>query len=151
MGLVPGRHECGKAGVWSMSQMKRKSICIVSLAVTSIIVGYLFFAGWLLGFVITEYMAGKTSGKQGKVRSIIIPLGKYRVHFHHWLICSGVIVLILITDMRFLASAISYGVLGGLVFQGIYCYGDWHKILITTRHQIEKTALHSAEHLLGRG
>jgi hypothetical protein len=134
-----------------MSQMKRRSICIVSLVVTSIVVGYLFFAGWLLGFVITKYMAGKTSGKQGRIKSIIIPLGKYRVHLHHWLICSGVVIFVLITEVRFLASPISYGILGGLVFQGIYCYSDWHKILITARHQIEKTALRSAEHLLRRG
>ena len=38
------------------------------------------------------------------------------------------------TGMHFLTPEITYGLLGGLVFQGIYCYGDWHVILVS-RHQ----------------
>jgi len=102
--------------------MKRKLICILSLVATSIILGYLFFVGWLLGFLLTKYMAGKTGGKAGRIRSMVIPFGKYKVHFHHWLISSGIIILSLITNVCFLASAIRYGVLSDLVFQGIYCY-----------------------------
>jgi len=126
--------------------MKRKLVCILLVLATSIILGYLFFVGWLLGFVLTKYMAGKTSGKQGRIRSIVIPFGGHGVHLHHWLISSGIIILSLIINVQFLASAISYGVLGGLVFQGIYCYGDWHKILITRRYQsIENTAVCTIE------
>jgi hypothetical protein len=122
--------------------LKRKLVCILLVLATSIILGYLFFAGWLLGFVLTKYMAGKTSGKQGRIRSIVIPFGRHGVHLHHWLISSWIIILSLIIDVQFLASAISYGILGGLVFQGIYCYSDWHKILIPRRHQgIENTAV----------
>ncbi len=36
--------------------------------------------------------------------------------------------------MHFLTPEITYGLLGGLVFQGIYCYGDWQVILVS-RHQ----------------
>jgi len=123
--------------------MKRKLVCILLVLATSIILGYLFFVGWLLGFGLTKYMAGKMSGKQGKIRSIVIPFGRHGVHLHHWLISLGIIILSLLIDIQFLASAISYGVLSGLVFQGIYCYGDWHKILITRRHQsIESAAVY---------
>jgi len=123
--------------------MKRKLVCILLVLATSIILGYLFFVGWLLGFGLTKYMAGKMSGKQGRIRSIVIPFGRHGVHLHHWLISLGIIILSLLIDIQFLASAISYGVLSGLVFQGIYCYGDWHKILITRRHQsIESAAVY---------
>ena len=115
--------------------MKRKLVCIPPLLAAGIILGYLFFVGWLLGFLLTKYMAGKTSGKPGRIKSIVIPFGKYKIHFHHWLISSGIIILSLIINVRFLASAISYGVLSGSVFQGIYYYSDWHRILITRRHQ----------------
>ena len=124
--------------------MKRKLVCILLVLAIGIIIGFIFFVGWLLGFVLTKCIAGKTSGKQGRIRSIVIPFGRHEVHLHHWLISSGIIILILIIDVQFLASAISYGVLGGLVFQGIYCYSDWHKILITRRHQsIENTAVYN--------
>jgi len=115
--------------------MKRKLVCISPLLTAGIILGYLFFVGWLLGFLLTKYMAGKTSGKPGRIKSIVIPFGNYKIHFHHWLISSGIIILSLIMDVRFLAAAISYGVLSGSVFQGIYYYSDWHRILITRRHQ----------------
>jgi hypothetical protein len=129
--------------------MKKKILCILSLLAACIIIGYLFFVGWLLGFLLNKYTAGKISGKPGRVKSVVIPFGKYKIHFHHWLISSGMIILGLITNVSFLASAISYGVLGGSVFQGIYCYSDWHKILIPRRHQnIENTSVYSTEHLL---
>jgi len=129
--------------------MKRKPVCILSLVAAGIILGYLFFVGWLLSFLVAKYIAGKASGKQGRVRSFILPFGKYKVHFHHWLISSGIIIVSLITNVCFLSTAIFYGALSGLVFQGIYYYNDWHKIVITRRHQnIENAAVHSAEHLL---
>jgi len=132
--------------------MKRKLVCILPLLAAGIILGYLFFVGWLLAFVPTKYMAGKASGKPGRVKSIVIPFGKYKVHFHHWLISSGIIILILITNVGFLASAIFYGALSGLVFQGIYYYNDWHRILINRRHQnIENTSAYNTEHLLKKG
>jgi len=116
--------------------MKRKLVFISPLLAAGIILlGYLFFVGWLLGFLLTKYMAGKTSGKQGRIKSIVIPFGNYKIHFHHWLISSGIIIFSLIINVRFLTSAVSYGVLSGSVFQGIYYYSDWHRILIARRHQ----------------
>ena len=130
--------------------MKRKPICILSLLAIGSILGYFFFVGCFLGFLITKYMAGKASEKQGRVKSIIIPFGKCEVHFHHWLISAVIIILGLITNVCFLAPAIFYGLLSGSVFQGIYCYSDWHKILTTKRHQnIGNTAVHHTEYLLG--
>jgi len=132
--------------------MKRKLVCVLPLLATGIILGYLFFVSWLLGFVLTRYMAGKTSGKQGRIKSIVIPFGRRGVHLHHWLIASGIIILNLIINVPFLVPTISYGVLSGLVFQGIYCYSDWHKILITRRHQsIENTAVYNTEYLFKEG
>ena len=113
--------------------MKRKLVCILLVLATSIILGYLFFVGWLLGFVLTKYMAGKTNGKQGRIRSIVIPFGKHGVHLHHWLISTGIIILALAMNIPFLTSPISYGLLGGSVFQGIYSYSDWNKILVSPR------------------
>ena len=124
--------------------MKRRLVSILPLLAASIILGYHFLVSWLLGFVLTRYMAGETSGKQGRIKSIVIPFGRHEIHLHHWLIASGIIILNLIIDARFLDSTISYGLLSGLVFQGIYCYSDWHKILITRRHQsIENTAVYN--------
>lgn len=126
--------------------MKRKLACIPPVLAAGILLGYLFFVGWLLGFLLTKYTAGKASGKPGRVKSLAIPFGKYSIHLHHWLISSVIIILSLIINASFLASAIFYGVLSGSVFQGIYSYSDWHKILIARRHQnIEDTSVYNTE------
>jgi hypothetical protein len=96
--------------------------------------GYLFLLSWLIGFLASKYMAGKSVGERGKVRSVVIPLRRWGVHLHHWLYSLFLISLSFTTGMHFLTPEITYGLLGGLVFQGIYCYGDWHVILVS-RHQ----------------
>jgi len=47
--------------------VKKKLVFISPLLAAGIILGYLFFVGWLLGFLLTKYMAGKTSGKPGRI------------------------------------------------------------------------------------
>ncbi len=114
--------------------MKKRLFAILSTLVFAIILGYLFFLSWLIGFLASKYMAGKSVGERGKVRSVVIPLRRWGVHLHHWLYSLFLISLSFTTGMHFLTPEITYGLLGGLVFQGIYCYGDWHVILVN-RHQ----------------
>ena len=114
--------------------MKKRLFAISSTIVATIILGYLFFLSWLLGFLASKYVAGKSVGERGKVRSIVIPFRKWGIHLHHWLYSLCLIGLSFTTSMHFLTPGITYGLLGGLIFQGIYCYSDWHVILIS-RHQ----------------
>jgi hypothetical protein len=109
--------------------MKRK-ITLFSLFSTTIILGgYLSFAFWSLGFIIAKFLGARTDGRQGIVKSIIIPFGKYELHLHHWFFGLGIGVLGVVRDVYVLSPEIFYGFLGGLVFQGIYCYNDWYKIV----------------------
>ena len=113
--------------------MKKKLFTSLSTVVFTIMLGYLFLLSWLISFLVSKYVAGKSVGERGKVRSVIIPLRRWGVHLHHWLYSLFLISLSFTTGMHFLTPEITYGVLGGLVFQGIYCYGDWHVILVS-RH-----------------
>ena len=113
--------------------MKKRLFAILSTVVLAIVLGYLFLLSWLIGFLASKYLAGKSVGERGKVRSVVIPLRRWGVHLHHWLYSLFLISLSFTTGMHFLTPEITYGLLGGLVFQGIYCYGDWHVILVS-RH-----------------
>jgi len=114
--------------------MKKRLFAILSTVVFTIILGYLFLLSWLIGLLASKYVAGKSVGERGKVRSVVIPLRRWGVHLHHWLYSLFLISLSFTTGIHFLTSEITYGLLGGLVFQGVYCYGDWHVILVG-RHQ----------------
>ena len=111
--------------------MKKKLIAILLTIVTGVMLGYLFILSWLLAFLACKYLASKSVGERGKVRSIVIPFRRWKIHLHHWVCSLGLAGASFVTDINFLTPAITYGLLAGLVFQGIYCYGDWHRILIS--------------------
>jgi len=113
--------------------MKKKLAAILSIIVASITLGHLFFLSLLLGFLASKYVAGKSAGERGKVRSIVIPFRRWDIHLHHWLYSLCLIGLSSTTGIHFLTPAITCGLLGGLVFQGIYCYSDWQIVLISRR------------------
>ena len=120
--------------------MKKKLVAILSIIAISIALGYLFFFSWLLGFLASKYMAGGQVGERGKMGSLAVHFRRWRIHFHHWFYSVCLIGLSSTTGVHFLTPAITYGLLAGLVFQGIYCYGDWY-VILTSRHRITAGAL----------
>lgn len=110
--------------------VKRK-ITLVVLFATCIILGYLSFIAWSAGFLLSKYLGSKTVGEPSKIRSYFIPLGKYKIHLHHWLLSSCVIIgFVVFKGAYVLPSNLVYGFFGAIVFHGIYFYSDWYKVLI---------------------
>jgi hypothetical protein len=110
--------------------VKRK-ISLVALLATCIILGYLSFIAWSVGFLISKHLGSKTVGEPSKIKSYFIPLGKYRIHLHHWLLSSCVIIAFTVFKGAYvLPSNLVYGFFGAIVFHGIYFYSDWYKVLI---------------------
>ena len=109
----------------------KKKVTLVILVATGIILGYLSFIAWSVGFLLVKYLGSKTVGEPSKVRSYFIPLGKYKIHLHHWLLSSGVIIVFVVFKGTYvLPSDLVYGFFGAIVFHGIYYYSDWYKVLI---------------------
>ncbi len=119
----------GKYSAW----MKKKPAAILSIAAVIILLGYIFFLSWLVGLLLCKYMSGRSAGERGKVRSIVVPLRGWKIHLHHWFYAGCLLVVSSTTGVHILAPIITYGFLGGFIFQGIYCYSDWHRIVIRKR------------------
>ena len=111
-------------------EMKRKTVVLALLA-AGLYFSYLAVISWLSGFLMAKYGGGKGEGMRGRVRSVMIPLGRRRLHLHHWFICSVMMALGLTKSipLLFFPPEIFYGLLGGLAFQGVYCYNDWYRII----------------------
>ncbi len=107
----------------------RKRVVLFSLLPAGITLGYLFYLGCALGFAISRFCGGTESGIQGRVRSIIIPLRGHEIHLHHWLLSLITAATSAVQGFFLIAPALFYGILGGLILQGILCYGDWHRIV----------------------
>jgi hypothetical protein len=117
--------------------MKKKFVTILITIVAGIWLGYLFLLTCLLGFLASKYVAGGTSGEKGRIGSIIIPFRRWAIHLHHWLYSLGLMGLSSAIGLYLLSPTVTYGLLGGSVFQGIYCYNDWHIIAIS-RYKTER-------------
>lgn len=100
------------------------------LFVAGIVSGYLYVIFGITGFLIAKLGGGRGDGERGLVPSIILPLGGFRLHLHHWIIC-GVAMAVLVGEGIHLAVSpeILYGLLGGVGWQGVYCYNDWHRVV----------------------
>ncbi len=85
--------------------------------------------------MVARYLGGKTAGERGRLRSLFIPLGKHKIHLHHWLISSWIRGFALFKGVFLVSPDVFYGFLGGLAFHGIYYYTDWYKILVPRRVQ----------------
>jgi len=115
--------------------VKRKITLLVLLS-TGIILGYLSFITWSVGFLLVKYLGSKAVGEPSKVRSYLIPLGKYKIHLHHWLLSSCVIIsFVVFKGAHVLPSNLVYGFFGAIVFHGIYFYSDWYRVLIPRQVQ----------------
>ena len=109
----------------------KKWVATLSIIVACFVFGYLFFLTCLVGFFAGKYGSGKVAGERGRFRSIVICFGRWRVHLHHWLCSLGLIGVTCSTGIYLWNPPVTYGLLGGLAFHGIYCYADWYKIVIT--------------------
>lgn len=107
----------------------RKKIILISLIAICIFLGIFCYKTWFVAFFATKYLSGRKDGKQGIVRSIIIPWRNYRLHLHHWFLALIVGGVFAVQGFCILTPEIFYGGLFAIVFQGIYCYEDWYRII----------------------
>jgi len=121
----------GKSFFRVLASRKKTGLVGLPLLCGGLALGCHMFLAWLLsGFLLAKYLGGKATSKPGRVPSIAFSLRRHRVHLHHWLICSVTMGLTALTGTWFLPWDSFYGFLGGMTLQGVYCYSDWHRILI---------------------
>lgn len=107
----------------------RKKIVLIGTIAVFIFLGIFCYKTWFICFAVTKYLSGRTEGTQGIVRSIIIPWRSYQLHIHHWLLALIVGGVFLIRGFYIVTPEVFYGSLSAVIFQGIYCYQDWFRII----------------------
>lgn len=108
----------------------KKKLVLICLVATCIVLGVFCYKAWLVSFVVAKFLSGRKEGRQGIVRSVVIPWRSYQLHLHHWLLALIVCGVFLARGTYFFSPEVSYGVLSAAIFQGIYCYKDWHRVVI---------------------
>jgi hypothetical protein len=104
-----------------MGKLKiNKSKILLSLPLVLISIKAYF--GAVFGYFFARVLAQR-------VDSIIFSIGKLQVHFHHWIIGLICLIAAFLFSLSPLIGPLLYGFFGGLIFEGISSYPDWHKIL----------------------
>ena len=83
----------------------------------------------LLGYFVALFFAGPRTSTQGRIPSLVFRFRQYRVHLHHWLVFSHVLVIALVMHFFVLTPLLFYGFLGGVVAQGVFHYRDWKAVV----------------------
>ena len=90
-----------------------------SLLALGIIIGYIGCRLFYKKFVET-----------GKVDLIFIDCGKWKIHFHHWIMGVIFLTIVWVIDWFYLPSFFAGTVLG-IMAHDIYDFNDWHKIILS--------------------
>ena len=89
---------------------------------------YLLALGLALGYIGAKIFS-KYLLEQGKVDCIFIDCGKYKIHLHHWILGTLLLLLVWVIDYFYLPRFF-VGVVCGVIAHDIYDFNDWHKILV---------------------
>src|SRR3989339_2186515 len=96
--------------------------------VASVYYSFLLALGLALGYIGSKIFS-KYLLENGKVDSIYIDCGKWKIHMHHWILGAIFLALVWAIDYFYLPSFF-LGVVGGIIAHDIYDFNDWHKVLI---------------------
>ncbi|HNT29462.1 MAG TPA: hypothetical protein PKL83_00740 [bacterium] len=89
------------------------------------------FVGVLSGYAFAKLISGKKAGEEGAVHSVSFTVKKKKVHIHHWLHLS--VILVILNHLAIYSSLI-YGLLYGMIAQGL-TYSDRYQFIYPVSSQ----------------
>jgi len=96
--------------------------------VASVYYSFLLALGLAIGYIGSKIYS-KYLIESGKVDCIFIDCGKYKLHLHHWITGSLLLLLVWFIDYFYLPRFF-VGVVAGIIAHDIYDFNDWHKVLV---------------------
>ena len=96
--------------------------------VASFYYSFLLASGLAIGYIGSKIFS-KYLLENGKVDCIFIDCGKWKIHLHHWILGTLLLLLVWFIDYFYLPRFFM-GVVCGVIAHDIYDFNDWHKILV---------------------
>lgn len=107
---------------------KVKKFLPAIVLVTAAYYSFLFTVGIMMGYVLCK-MFCHLFVHNGKIDSVFLDLGKWKLHLHHWIMGFMVLGIVWVIDYLYLPTFFA-GAVVGVILQDIYDYNDWHQIVI---------------------
>ena len=106
----------------------KKIVLPAVVLATSLHYSILFTTGIIVGYFLCKLFCN-IFVKNGKIDSIFIDYGKWKIHLHHWIIGIIVLAIVWVIDYFYLPTFFA-GVVCGIIIQDIYDYNDWYKVVL---------------------
>ncbi len=107
----------------------KKIVLPVATLVFSVWFSAVFTLGIVIGYLTTHFSHKKIT-QSGEKNSVILNFGKWKFHFHHWLMGGVALLSCWLVGVLDVIPKIIVGMVGGIVFHGLYLYDNWHRIII---------------------
>ena len=109
--------------------MKKTSFNIskISIWITTFVISFQLCLWMIAGYFLSKFLAGKKTGESGIIPSMVFTIKNHRLHLHHWVYSSIAMVVLYLVGV---SSVFLYGIAAGAVYQGVFNYTDWHRILV---------------------
>ncbi len=107
---------------------KVKKYLPAAVLVVSFYYSFLLALGLALGYIGSKIFS-KYFLESGKTEKIYIDCGKWKIHFHHWILGALLLLIVWFIDYFYLPRFF-IGVVSGIIAHDIYDYNDWHKVLV---------------------
>jgi uncharacterized membrane protein len=89
----------------------------------------LMMLGVILGYLGAKIYCLALNIDENSDRRIFVDCGKWKIHFHHWILGTLVLLIVWIVDYFYLPRFF-VGVIGGIIAHDIYDYNDWHQVIV---------------------
>jgi len=96
--------------------------------VASFYYSFLLALGLAVGYISSKIFS-KYLIEKGKVDSIFIDCGKWKLHMHHWILGALFLLIVWFIDYFYLPRFF-VGAILGIMAHDIYDFNDWHKVLV---------------------
>jgi hypothetical protein len=113
-----------------------KKVLPAIVLVTTFYYSFLLTLGLLIGYVGCK-IYHKVFIETGRVDMIFVDCGKWKIHFHHWILGALFLLIVWVIDWFYLPRFFT-GVVLGIIAHDIYDFNDWHQVLIKNEDNIKK-------------
>ncbi len=112
-----------------------KKVLPAIVLATTFYYSFLLALGLFLGYFGCKFFYKKFVETK-KIDNIYVDFGKWKFHFHHWIMGAIVLALVWIIDWFYLPKFF-VGAVAGIMAHDIYDFNDWYKVI--TKDKSQKT------------
>lgn len=114
---------------------KKKKVISAAVLITSAYASVLFTGGLVLGYLGMRFFYNRYV-KNDPSKFMYVSIKGWKIHLHHWISASLIIVYLALGGWKLGAHEIFLGILCGIIAHDIYDFNDWHQVVARERRTV---------------